>query len=106
MKLEAIDFLSILSGAESLAILNKDIDATLLDEKFEVQSGVALSDRSIMKHCLTLAIPLRQVHLMRFAGFAMSPKNLHGIELSVLDGKVNSCLPSLLIFDIWVGFIS
>ena len=106
MKLEAIHFLSILTSAKPLAILDKDIDATLFDEKFQVERSIALSHSRIMQNCLPLTVPLGKIHLMRLASFAMRPQYLYGIELSILDREVNSRLSSVLIFDIWVGLVS
>ena len=64
VELKSIDFLSVFSRAEALAIFDEHVNATLFHEEFEVQGCIALSHCRIVKHSLSLAVPSRQVEFV------------------------------------------
>ena len=64
MELKPIDFLSVLSGRETLPVLHKHVNAALFDEKFEVEGSVALSHSGIVQNSLALFVPFCDVKLV------------------------------------------
>ena len=93
MELKPIDFLSVLSGRETLPVLHKHVNAALFDEKFEVEGCIALSHSGIVKHSLALFIPFGDVKLVsRVVISTVGPEDLDRVELSIFNGKVHRCL--------------